>query len=75
MKYRIKVKVEFEECGDEADCGFEEVGQIVLSEAESISIDDVESHLLNAGYDSMRAAISDHLEAISKKKPGGIRHE
>lgn len=69
MKYRIKVKVEFEECGDETECGFEDVGQVVISEGDSISIDDVESNLLSAGYDSMREAISRHLENVSKKKP------
>lgn len=75
MKYRIKVRVEFEECGDEVECGFEDIGQVVLGETESASIDDVEDYLLSAGYDSMRAAISDHLETISKKRSGGIRPE
>ena len=69
MKYRIKVSVEFEECGDESECGVEGIGRIVLSEEESTSIDDVEDRLLAAGYDSMREAIADHLESVSKKKP------
>ena len=73
MKYRIKVKIEFEECGDETECGLDDVGQVVLSKEESISIDDVEDRLVAAGYESMRKAISDHFESVSKKGLCSIR--
>lgn len=68
MKYRIKVKVEFEECADDVDCGVEAPGQIVLSEEDACSIDEIEAALVKAGYDSMRDATPRHLESISKKK-------
>lgn len=75
MKYRIKVKVEFEECGDETECGIKDIGQVVMSEDESTSIDDVEDHLLTAGYDSMREAIVNHLENVSKKRSAAIHRK
>ncbi|OVE77623.1 hypothetical protein BVX99_02190 [bacterium F16] len=70
MKYRIKVKVEFEECGDDIDCGVEGPGQIVLSEEDACSIDEVEAALMSASYEVMRQENSRHFEAMSKKKPG-----
>ena len=68
MKYRVKVKIEFEECGEDIECGVEAPGQIVLSEEDACSIDEVEAALVEASYDSMRDVAPRYFESVSKKK-------
>lgn len=70
--YKIKVKVEIEE-SDEETTGRHietEVGQfeIVINEAQAMSIDDCEQALLRTNYPAIRAALAKHLSEISKKK-------
>jgi hypothetical protein len=70
--YKIKVKVEIVE-SDEEPIGSHierEDGQfeIVLNEAQAISIDDCEQALLQTNYPAIRAALAKHLSEVSKKK-------
>lgn len=73
-KYRIKVRVEFVECDknedehlpeEQAEGGFD----MVIDEKDAISIDKSEKALLMTAYPTIRKAVADHLERISKKKP------
>jgi hypothetical protein len=77
--YKIKVKVEIVE-SDEEPIGSHierEDGQfeIVLNEAQAISIDDCEQALLQTNYPAIRAALAKHLSEVSKKstEPGQYR--
>jgi len=70
--YKIKVNVEIEE-SDEETTGSQietEAGQfeIVINEAQALSIDDCEQALLRTNYPAIRAALAKHLSEISKKK-------
>jgi len=44
-------------------------GQIVLSEENACSIDEVEAAMVSASYEAMRDEAPRHFESISKKKP------
>ena len=70
--YKIKVKVEIEESEEEVTGGQieTEAGQfeIVINEAQALSIDDCEQALLRTNYPAIRAALAKHLSEISKKK-------
>ena len=70
--YKIKVKVEIVESDqDPTDSQIEtEDGQfeLVISEAQALSIDDCEQALLRTNYPAIRAALANHLSEISKKK-------
>lgn len=69
--YKIKVKVEIVESEQEAadDLIQTEAGQfeLVISEAQAISIDACEQALLRTNYPAIRAAIAQHLTELSKK--------
>ncbi len=74
MNYKIKVKVEFEECDEKqvdlAPREMQEGGfEFKISEAEAISIDKCEQALLQVNYEAVRDAISKHLTEVSKKRP------
>jgi hypothetical protein len=43
--------------------------ELVLDEKQAISIDDCEQALLRTNYPAVRAALAEHLSAMSKKKP------
>jgi hypothetical protein len=70
--YKIKVKVEIVESEqDPTESHIEtEDGQfeLVISEAQALSIDDCEQALLRTNYPAIRAALANHLSEISKKK-------
>jgi hypothetical protein len=71
--YKIKVQVEIVEC-PEAKIGNPsktEAGsfEMNISEAQAISIDDCEQALLKTNYAAIRDALTQHLSAVSKKKP------
>lgn len=70
--YKIKVKVEIVESEREpTDSHIEtEDGQfeLVISEAQALSIDDCEQALLRTNYPAIRAALVSHLSEMSKKK-------
>ena len=79
-KYRVKVSVEFVECDDNeaehspeerVDGGFD----MVIDEKDAISIDKSEKALLMTAYPTIRKAVADHLERMSKKKPSKKRRE
>ncbi|MFN2151450.1 MAG: hypothetical protein ACK2T5_07640 [Anaerolineales bacterium] len=70
--YKIKVSVEIEE-SDEETTGSHietEAGQfeMVINEAQALSIDDCEQALLRTNYPAIRAALAKHLSEMSKKK-------
>jgi hypothetical protein len=70
--YKIKVKVEIEESDEETTGSHTETedGQfeIVINEAQGLSIDDCEQALLRTNYPAIRAALAKHLSEVSKKK-------
>lgn len=70
--YKIRVKVEIVESDQELTEGHleSEAGQfeLVINEAQAVSIDDCEQALLRTNYPAIRAAIARHLSEISKKK-------
>ena len=55
--------------------GIGDIGQVILSEEDACSIDEVESALLAASYDSLRDVTPRHFEFISKKKPGNTHQK
>lgn len=72
-KYKISVKVQISESNDDVselkkqdDGSFE----MTINEVDAISIDKCEKAVLETSYESIRQAVSAHLEEISKKKPG-----
>lgn len=71
-RFKIKVKVELVECDDfeQGDLTKQEDGSfsMIISEQDAISIDKVESSVLQTAYPTMREAVSRHLTQISKKK-------
>ena len=70
--YKIRVKVEIVESDEETTEGQveTEAGQfeVVINEAQALSIDDCEQALLRTNYPAIRAALAQHLSEISKKK-------
>ena len=70
--YKIKVKVEIVESEQEPTESHIETGdgqfEIVISEAQALSIDDCEQALLRTNYPAIRAALASHLSEMSKKK-------
>jgi len=72
-RFKINVKVELVECDDfepgdltkNPDGSF----SMTISEQDAISIDKVDSSVLQTSYPAMREAVSKHLTQISKKKP------
>ena len=71
--YKIKVNVEIVECSDSesSNPGKNQDGhfEMNISEADAISIDNVEKALLRTNYEAIRDTISEHISEISKKKP------
>jgi hypothetical protein len=76
--YRIRTQIVIEEVDGEdaprtdevlqrADGSFERM----LSDADAISIDKAEQAILRTCWPAMRDALSQHLTAVSKKKPKG----
>ena len=71
--WAINVKVELVECDDfepgdlteNPDGSF----SMSISEQDAISIDKVDSSVLQTAYPAMREAVSKHLTQVSKKKP------
>jgi hypothetical protein len=70
--YKIKVKVEIEESNEGTTGSHTETedGQfeMVINEAQALSIDDCEQALLQTNYPAIRAALAKHLSEVSKKK-------
>ena len=72
QNYKIRVKVEIVESDQELTEGHieTEAGQfeLVINEAQALSIDDCEQAVLRTNYPAIRAALAQHLSEISKKK-------
>jgi hypothetical protein len=71
--YKIRMKVEIVPCTESPtatpihqDDGHVEV---IMPESEAISIDRCERQLLQLAYPTLRDTLSNHLSAVSKKKP------
>lgn len=71
--YKIKVKVEIVESDEEATGSHIETDdgqfEIVVNEAQALSIDDCEQALLRTNYPAIRSALAKHLSEVSKKSP------
>ena len=71
--YKIKVHVEIVESEEEIQEEPLETSpgqfELVLDEDQALSIDDCEQALLRTNYPAVRAALVQHLTAMSKKKP------
>lgn len=74
--YRVRTQVVVEELdGDEAGATSEvrELAdgsfEMMLSDADAISIDKSEQAILQTAWPAMREALSRHLSTVSKKKP------
>lgn len=71
--YKIKVHIEIVESEEETQDEPLETGpgqfELVLDENQALSIDDCEQALLRTNYPAVRAALAQHLTAMSKKKP------
>lgn len=69
--YKIRVKVEIVESEQEPTEKQIETGdgqfELVISEAQALSIDDCEQALLRTNYPAIRAALANHLSEMSKK--------
>lgn len=75
--YRIRVKVEIVEGGEANEAGFSRASadgcyEMTIAEKTAQSIDDCEKAMLLVNAEALRTAISEHLEAVSKKKPLGM---
>ncbi len=72
-RYKINVKVELIECdnSEHGDLTKHPDGSfsMTINEQDAISIDKVDSSVLQTAYPAMREAVSKHLTQISKKKP------
>lgn len=70
--YKIKVKVEIVESDQEATDKLIETGtgqfELVINEAQALSIDDCEQAVVRTNYPALRAALANHLSELSKKK-------
>jgi hypothetical protein len=75
--YKIRVKVEIVECEEPISAEPEQVRgglfEFNIAPAAAESIDDCEQALLTTQYPALRAALSEHLEMVSKKKPKSSR--
>ncbi len=73
-RYRISVEVKIEESDEGVDTNPVEQAdgcfQLVIPDEMASSIDDCEQALLRTNCAAVRQAISVHLSALSKKKPG-----
>ncbi|MCP4528958.1 MAG: hypothetical protein GY833_24065 [Aestuariibacter sp.] len=71
--YKIKVHVEIVESEEETQEEPLEISpgqfELVMNENQALSIDDCEQALLRTNYPAVRAALVQHLTAMSKKKP------
>jgi hypothetical protein len=79
MRYRIRTRIEVEECADGED-GVELIGEneiiealdgafeLALCEHEAESIDDCEQAVLRLQYAASRKALARHLEQVAQKK-------
>ncbi len=71
--YKIKVHIEIVESEAEVQSEPLETGagefELVLDESQALSIDECEQAVLRANYPAVRAALAQHLTAMSKKKP------
>jgi hypothetical protein len=70
--YKIRVNVEIVECDEPSTSAPQQVNEGLfefnISAEAAESIDDCEQALLATNYPAIRAAISQHLETLSKKK-------
>jgi len=70
--YKIRVNVEIVECDEPSTDAPQQVNgglfEFNMSSEQAQSIDDCEQALLATNYPAIRAAISQHLESLSKKK-------
>jgi hypothetical protein len=70
--YEIKVKVEIVESSTQNENGVKEKNDgsftMVINEEDAFSIDHSEQALLTTAYPSLRKALAEHLEKVSKKK-------
>ena len=77
--YRIRTHIVIEEVDGDAPLPTDSTDQVLprqdgsferrLSDAEATSIDQSEQALLQTCWPAMRAALAQHLTAVSKKKP------
>ena len=71
-RHKIRIKIEIVECEEEAQSKPAKIDdgefELVMSEKQSVSIDDCEAMILRANYPAIRDALSQHLSEISKKK-------
>ncbi len=71
-KYRIKVKIEFEECDENNEQEPQQkpngAFEMIINEKDAASIDKSDKALLSTAYPAIRQAIADHLNCVSKKK-------
>lgn len=69
--YKIRVNVEIVECDEPSTSAPQQVNdglfEFNISPEAAQSIDDCEQALLATNYPALRAAISQHLETLSKK--------
>lgn len=72
-KYKIKVHVELVKCDDNIDHepikNDDGAFSMTISEQDAINIDMCEKSVLLTAYPTIRDAVSQHLSAMSKKKP------
>ena len=72
-QYKISVEIQIEECEEAVDKNPVEQAdgsfQLVISDKTASSIDACEQALLSTHWPAIRKAISEHLTALSKKKP------
>ena len=72
-QYKISVEIQIEECEEAVDKNPVEQAdgsfQLVISDKTASSIDACEQALLQTQWPAIRKAISEHLTALSKKKP------
>jgi hypothetical protein len=75
-KYRVRTHVVVEEVdGDSSEANSEPVAcddgsfQMLLSDEDATSIDKSEQAILATAWPAMRSGLTEHLAAVSKKKP------
>lgn len=72
-KYKVKVTVELVECNEKTNNEPVELDdgsyQCIIDGDAGESIDDCEIAVLNTAYPTIRKAVSQHMEKVSKKKP------
>jgi hypothetical protein len=71
VAYKIRVNVEIVECNEPTTPTPQQVNDSLfefnISPEQAESIDDCEQALLETNYPAIRAALSQHLESLSKK--------